>query len=159
MNGGDVRARGRRWAWGIAATYGVFVVLTLTMVALAFTRDVHLVSEDYYEREIEHQKHIERVARTNALPEELRWTFASEAEGYVFRFPATSPEVKIAGRIHFYRPDDATLDRIVGIALDEEGRQRVAASLIAPGRWRVRIEWQSAGLDYYDEFRLLVRNG
>ena len=157
MTRADGHRGGRRWARGIVAAYGVFALLTLTMVALAFSRDVHLVSEDYYEREIEHQRHIERVTRTNALPEGQQWTFTQDAEAYLFRFPTDRVKARIDGRIHFYRPDDAALDHLVDIALDEDGRQRVAASLLEPGRWRVRIEWQCAGLDYYDEFALTVK--
>ena len=157
MTGDDGNMGGRGWARGIIAAYGVFALLTLTMVAFAFSRDVHLVSDDYYEREIEHQRHIERVERTNALPEGQQWTFTQDAEAYLFRFPTGFSKARIDGQIHFYRPDDAALDHRVAIALDDDGRQRVAASLLEPGRWRVRIEWQCAGLDYYDEFALTVK--
>ena len=148
MSAGD---RGRSWAWGIIAGYVVFVALTLTMVGIAFSMRVDMVSDDYYQREMNHQQHIDRVTRTAALPEGVEWTVSHQNGVFVFHLPADHFGHDLAGQIHFYRPDNVDLDRAYDISLDRTGEQHIAADELAPGHWRIRIEWTAQGLDYYSE--------
>jgi hypothetical protein len=147
---------GRLWAWGITGAYLVFAGLTLTMVAIAVMQRTDLVSEDYYQREIDHQQHIDRRARTQALPAGVAWSFSHEGDDLVLRFPqdhfTDSPE----GQVYLYRPDNATLDRDYPIALDAYGQQRIPLAELAFGRWHVRIEWHADGQQYFSERELQV---
>lgn len=147
--------RGRPWVWGIVGGYSLFALLTLGMVAFAMSRSVDLVSEDYYQKGIAQQQHIERVARTTALAPGADWSILHVDGVFLFRLAPAHFDGVPEGRIQFYRPGDSSLDRQFRIALDAAGEQRVAADL-APGRWRVRIEWRADGLDYYSERDLSV---
>lgn len=153
---GSDTGSGRPWAWGIAIAYGVFAVLTLVMVGFAYSMRVDLVSEDYYHREITHQDHIDRVARTQALPEGVEWTITHEGEQLLFHLPVSHFEGSLQGQILLYRPDNSTLDRTYGIDLDGEGLQRIASDDLPAGHWRIRIEWEADGVGYFSERELNV---
>jgi len=147
---------GRSWAWGVTGTYLIFAALTLTMVAIAFTQRTDLVTEDYYQREIDHQQHIERLARTQALPADVAWGFSHEQGHLVLRFPPHHFSDGPQGRVQLYRPDNAALDRDFAISLDASGRQRIAIDELTPGKWYVRIEWHADGEQYYSERELMI---
>ncbi|MBT3343087.1 MAG: hypothetical protein HN712_11175 [Gemmatimonadetes bacterium] len=148
--------RGRSWAWGIIGAYSSFAVLTLVMVGFAFSQRVDLVSDDYYQREIDHQQHIDRVTRTQELPDGVEWTVTHQDGDFLFELPKGHFNGDLQGQIHFYRPDNSTLDRTHGIHLDVQGQQRITAAGLPAGHWRIHIEWQVAGLDYYSERELNI---
>jgi hypothetical protein len=147
---------GRTWAWGVVGACILFISVMLGFVVFSFSQQVDLVSRDYYQREIEHQRQIDRVARTRSLPEDVAWELSQEVDQAVFAFPQDQVEEEVRGRIHLYRPADASLDRKWEIALDRQGRQRVPLASLEPGRWRVKIDWRLGGEEYYSEFALTV---
>jgi hypothetical protein len=147
---------GRAWAWGILTVAVAFSGLTLGFVAFAFSQRVDLVSRDYYRREIEHQRQIERAARAMSLSDRMAWSVRREGTQLVFQFPQSQARETVKGTFHFYRPSDAGLDRELAIALDENGQQRLASDLFEPGRWRVKIDWSLGPEEYYSEISLNV---
>lgn len=126
------------------------------MVGFAFSMRVDLVSEDYYQREIDHQQHIDRVERTLALPAGRQWKVTHLDNTFLFQLAIDHFGDDLQGQIHFYRPDNVTLDRAYDIRLDESGEQRIPAHEIAPGHWRIHIEWTAAGLEYFSERTLSI---
>ncbi len=148
--------RGRSWAWGVIAAYSGFAVLTLVMVGFAFSQRVDLVSDDYYQREMNHQQHIDRVTRTQQLPEGIEWTIAQQEGDFLFTLPHEHFGDDLQGQIHFYRPDNSTLDRSHPIRLDAEGQQRITVAGLPAGHWRIQIQWQADGLGYFSERELSI---
>lgn len=148
---------GRAWAWGIVGACGLFISVMLGFVAFSFfSQGVDLVSRDYYQQEIEHQRQIDRVTRTGNLPEGIAWELTQEGNQAMFSFPQEQVKEPMRGSIHLYRPADASLDQKWEIALDRQGRQRVPLASLAPGRWRVKIDWRLGEEEYYSEFALTV---
>lgn len=152
----DNNTGGRRWAWGITGAYVVFAGMTLTMVGVAFSQRTDLVSPDYYQQEIDYQRHIDRLARTRSLPEGIAWTLAREEGVLVLKFPRGHFDDGPSGIVSLYRAADAALDQHHTIGLDESGRQRIAVAGLATGRWHIRIEWQADGQQYFSEGALTV---
>ncbi|MDP2038234.1 MAG: FixH family protein, partial [Ignavibacteria bacterium] len=58
------------WGFGIAVTYILFVVVTLVMVFIFMNQDVSLETENYYSKGIEYQGQIDKINRTQSLPEQ-----------------------------------------------------------------------------------------
>src|SRR5438045_4118000 len=52
------------WPWAIIAAFCLFISGTVSLVVLACSQKVDLVSADYYEQEIRFQKHLDRVKCT-----------------------------------------------------------------------------------------------
>ena len=147
---------GKAWAWGVIGACAVFICMILAFVFLAFSQRVDLVSKDYYREEIEHQRQIDRVARTGGLPRDVAWDLRQEEGALVCAFPLDRVEGEVAGTLHFYRPSDAELDRKWKIDLDEEGKQRLPLGEFEAGLWRVKIAWNLGSEEYYSEFSLMV---
>ena len=148
--------KGRAWAWGITGLCLLFISTTLGFVAFSFSQRVDLVSPDYYQREIEHQRQIDKAARTATLPEGVGWKLVREGDWIVFSFPREQVKEEVRGVIHLYRPSDARLDREWPIELDPEGRQRLPLAELAAGFWRVKIDWRMGGEEYYSELAIKV---
>lgn len=147
---------GRSWAWGITGTYVAFAGMTLTMVFVAFSQNTDLVSEDYYQREIDHQQHMDRVARTQSLPNGVVWSFGHEEGALILHFPPGHFDDGPTGSVQLYRPDNASLDQTHDIGLDDSGHQRIALAGLVSGRWHILIEWQADGKHYFSERQLQV---
>ncbi|MBT4496965.1 MAG: hypothetical protein HOC74_04550 [Gemmatimonadetes bacterium] len=150
------RNSGRAWAWGIIVACAVFICMMLAFVFFAFSQQVDLVSRDYYQQEIEHQRQIDRVERTGDLPEDVAWDLRQVDDQLVCEFPLDRIEGEVAGTLHFYRPSDARLDRKWKIDLDEQGRQSLQLGEFDVGLWRVKIAWNLGDEEYYSEFTLMI---
>jgi len=134
MNEVPTRNSGRAWAWGIIVACAVFICMMLAFVFFAFSQQVDLVSRDYYQQEIEHQRQIDRVERTGDLPEDVAWDLRQVDDQLVCEFPLDRIEGEVAGTLHFYRPSDARLDRKWKIDLDEQGHIEIS-NQSAPKKW------------------------
>jgi len=55
------------------------------------------------------------------------------------------------GTVTLYRASHAAADRIVPLALDVRGEQRVPVAGLESGRWIVKLAWQVQGRRYYRE--------
>jgi hypothetical protein len=55
------------------------------------------------------------------------------------------------GTVTLYRASDAGADRVVPLSLAPDATQRVPLEGLAPGRWRLQVEWTVRGRPYYYE--------
>jgi len=142
------------WPVGLVVVLGLFAtgVFSFGVFAVRHSRD--LVSADYYDREIRYQEHIDRVARAGAV-----------SSGALVSVDATTRTLSLVlsrgavGQVEFYRPANAQWDRILPLALDREGRQRIDLSGLQAGLWRIRVLWSVGGLDYLREVRFVSLGG
>jgi hypothetical protein len=139
------------WGWKIVLVYAVFVVMTLSMVVYFMGHKVDLVAEDYYKQEIEYQDQIDKIANTQALQTPIALEFSANRQTISLHFPSTQLQSDLVGRIQFYRPSDSSMDRMLDLAIDQEGKQLIGVEGFAGGLWRVKISWTVGGKAYYDE--------
>ena len=139
------------WGKGIAAAYIIFVIVTLIMVFTMMRKDVDLVSTNYYEKEIKYQDQINKVNNTVKLAEGLKYEISDGK--IVFAFPKIGT---VSGEMIFYRPSDSKKDFKVQINPDKDNKQIVDASAFARGYWKVKIEWKSGGVEYYNEEQIII---
>jgi nitrogen fixation protein FixH len=136
------------WGLAVAMFYTAFALSTVGFVAFAMTRDVDLVSEDYYARALAHDRHMQAVANGDAIGTTATVTVAS---GQVrLHLPeAMVPDTR--GTATLYRASDARADRAVALRPSADGAIVIPTTGLAPGRWQLRIQWSSGGRDYYLE--------
>lgn len=139
------------WGTGIAATYIIFVVFTLGMTYAMMTKNVDLVATNYYEKEIKYQQQIDKINNTNGLKDKLKFEY-SEGK-IVLTFPKIGA---IAGEINFYRPSDPKKDFNFKIKTDENYMVTIDCSVLLKGLWKIKIEWNAAGVDYYNEETIII---
>lgn len=139
------------WGWKIVVLYSAFVVMTLSMVVYFMGQKVDLVADDYYKQEIEYQGQIDKISNTKSLIEQLGYEFSSEHRTIKLTFPELHTEDGIKGKIHFYRPSDADVDKKIDVRVNQSGEQVVSIASLDRGLWKIRIAWSSGGMEYFDE--------
>jgi hypothetical protein len=141
------------WGIAVAAAYTLFAGSTLGFVVFAMSRPVELVSADYYERSLAHDARRAALARATALGEAVAVGIDGDALAIAVP-PAHAATAK--GQLTLYRPSDVHADRVVALAIDATGRQRVPLAGLVRGHWLVRLDWTATGAAYSRE-QALVR--
>ena len=70
------------------------------------------------------------------------------------RVTLTFPEdqrATVAGTVTWYRPSDSRADRSVPIALGPDGVEQIPLQGLAPGAWRLRVDWTAGQRPYHYE--------
>ena len=141
------------WVHGIAALYTSFAVMILTFVVIYTQWDLHLVTENYYEEEISYQQMIDKKSNSQMLSGDVHFRWDAATEKVTIDFPDEIADA--AGKVQVYRPSDSGLDVLKEVATNN-GEAVVAPGALKPGLWRVNLEWQAAGVNYFNEGVLIV---
>ena len=144
------------WGAGIALTYAIFAAGTLGFVAFAIGQPVELVSADYYRQSLAVDQKTEAVARADALGDRLAIGVSADGRAVAIAFPQEQGGAA-SGTATFYRPSNASSDRVIAVAVDARGRQTIDVTGLARGRWILKIDWQFQGRRYYREQPLDLR--
>lgn len=142
------------WGVAVAVFYAAFALSTVGFVVYALSRDVELVSDDYYARALAHDGHMQAVANAEALGTALGVTVSVNRLD-VRMPPGMAPRVR--GTATLYRAADARADRAVALAPAADGTQVIPTAGLAPGRWRLQLQWSADGRDYYAERDIRLR--
>ncbi len=139
------------WPLAIAIVYGLFMVYLAGLFAFSRMNKPELVSESYYEDELKYQQQIDRMTRTRTEGATPSLRFREASQTMVLEFPAVFAQNETRGKIVFFRPSDADQDMEVALNLDGQGRQEVDVHSLSRGLWKVKIQWQTSGKEYYHE--------
>ena len=142
------------WGGGIAAVYIIFMIGVLILVFIFMNQEVTLETNDYYFKGVEYQKQIDKIKRTNELPEQL--TIIQNELAINFQFPKIFSSNDIGGTIDFYRPSDDNKDFSIKINTDTSRSQSIAAANLDKGLWKIKVDWLAKGNSYYNEKILMV---
>jgi nitrogen fixation protein FixH len=134
------------WGMAVAVFYTVFALSTVGFVAFAMTRDVELVSDDYYARALAHDGHMRAVSNADALG--ARVAVSVSPGSVMLRVPAEMVP-GIRGTATLYRASDARADRVVRLAPGADGVMQIGTAGLASGRWRLQVQWAADGREYY----------
>lgn len=137
------------WGTGIAITYTIFVLVLVFAVVQSTKVDHSLVTEDYYQKDLEYQTQIDKEVNALNLGEDLQIKYADAQKAVQLQFPAELGVVQ--GKILFFRPSDKTLDFEAPVQADERGQQTISTQTMMPGLWKVQVNWQAGGVAYYKE--------
>jgi len=144
------------WPLGIIVTFALFFAGTVGLVVMACSQKVDLVSTDYYEQELKFQGRIDRVERTRHAATQATVTYDAAARCITVSLPADQAGHEVSGRIELYRPSASGLDRAVKLEPDTKVIQRVDASGLVPGLWKVRVSWTVENQDYFLDQKVVV---
>jgi nitrogen fixation protein FixH len=150
MNTSATKTHSSWWPRLIVAAFLAFALFIGNMVRQAMRTEVDLVSQDYYQKEIAYQKHINQVKATQQLGGQVRITQAAAAGQLSLVFPAGS-QAAVKGQVRFFRPSDARLDFTLPLQLNQDDQQHIRTGALAKGLWRVQVTWQHNGQDYFLE--------
>ncbi len=146
------------WPIAIIAFFAVFIAFIVTYIVFATRQPEDLVRTDYYDDEIRYQDQIDRVDRTRAVRAQASIAYDAARRDVEIKLPPTHVAQQATGEICLYRPSDSRLDREIKLDLAPNGAQRLDASKLQPGLWKVRLYWKVNGSDYYLDQSIVVEN-
>jgi hypothetical protein len=144
------------WPLAIILTFIIFISGTVSLVVLACSQKVDLVSNDYYEQELKFQGQIDRQRRAQELTAPIQVAYNASSRQISLRYPPEQAHRQIAGRIAFYRPSNAGLDHQLDLKPGTDGTQSFDASHLSPGLWRLHISWTDGQREYYSDQKLVI---
>ena len=147
---------GRLWMWGLTASIVVFIAFFVGFAIWTFQDDVELVYDNYYDKDVVFEQQIKRVARTQALPFKPLLNYNQTTQILDLKFPLALGHIPTDGGVLLFRPADLHKDRLFPLALVGDSLQTIALPDMDPGLWRIKLNWTSAGQEYYLEQALMV---
>jgi nitrogen fixation protein FixH len=143
------------WGTWIVVSFILFAAGTFVMVYISMSSNVDLVADDYYEKELKYQDHIDLVKGTNALEQQVG--VEQTASTVTVAFPVIGQRESYSGTIQFFRPSDKRGDIMLPVAVDSAMRQTFPAAMFAKGLWRMKISWSVGSQNYYSELPIVVQ--
>lgn len=136
--------------WGTKLGIGasIYVIGILAFVAFSTTQQINLVSKDYYPKEVEYQKQIDKIKNAKALIEDV--LIIQENGKIQIQFP-TVMHNQVKGEIIFYRPANYQSDIKCDIEIDETGFQELSTNQLLKGMYTIKIDWEHNNKGYYKE--------
>ena len=142
------------WGTGLVIAMAVMIGGMVTLVTIAVRQDYDLVEENYYQKSVDYQQHIEKVKRTDALEQKI--TFSQSNDSLKLTFPNMAAFSDYAGKIHFYSPVAEKRDLTLPVRLNSVFSQSIDLKNLKKGRFEVKIDWTANHTDYYQELEIVV---
>lgn len=142
------------WGNGIFIFIILFILAVIAFYIFINTYDVNLVEDNYYEKEQAYQEKIDKMKNTGSLAEPV--IISTAREEVIISFPKFLLEEHPTGTILFYRPSDPRKDITLPLQLDDSARQRIDTRNMLPGKWTIKLEWNAAGINYYQEEGIFI---
>ena len=144
------------WPVGLVIFFIVFATYIVGYVIFATRQKMDLVREDYYDQEIRFQQQIDRVKRSVPVLADAAIDYDRAGDLVTVSLPSVKFN-DISGSVSFYRPSDAALDSNVELGLDPAGRQSLSVRSLRSGFWKVRVQWKTAGREYFFEKPIVIK--
>ena len=137
------------WGTGIVIALVVMISGMIFLVSIAIRQDYDLVDNDYYQKSVNYQQHIEKVKNTEALAEKIR--FDQSTDTLKITFPDLGNVQEYSGEIHFYSPVEEKRDETIKLKLNGNFVQSIGLKSLKSGRYTIKIDWSAGKTSYYQE--------
>lgn len=142
------------WGWKIVILYGSFVAMMVTLVVLSSQQDIPLVTEDYYEKDLEYETQMKRMTNSKQLKEDVVVKYDAKAQEIKIQFPKEMGEIE--GEILCFRPSQEGIDFTLNLEDLENNSTQFGTSEMLNGRWKIKITWEGDGEIYYKETTVYI---
>lgn len=142
---------------GIVIAIGLFMIFILQYVIrvqVDSRYDNQLVTENYYQQEIEVDSRREREMEALKLEEQVK--INSTTDGILIAFPESFDFKKIHGKIFLYRPSNQQLDFDTLISLSSSNLLIPNTNLV-DGRWDIVVEWSYNDVAYRNVKNITIK--
>ena len=144
------------WGTGIVVGMVLYMGFIITLSTKMIGAKVDLVDNNYYELGIEHEQHIAKVKATQALSQPIDVKVNFSTQQLELTFPKEFGNQSIKGTVILFRPADKNEDVRKPLKLDSKLQQNISLSKLSDGIWKVKLQWNSAGKDYYYEKEIVI---
>jgi len=138
------------WGTGIFITIIVFVSFFISFIIFSFTKDVNLVTKDYFPDEIAYDIKIQKIKNSNALINKIQFTVNNNILKIVFP-DEIKDRNKVSGTVLLYFIKSYRKDKIFNINLNKQKEQYFDLSEFPKGRYTVKIDWNYHNKDFFQE--------
>ena len=107
-------------SWGIIVMLGfsLFAAGIIAMVSVSMTKNIDLVSDNYYEQGIKYQNQIDMKLNSAEFSDKIKTEIKDS--GLLIEYSEDLIKGNFSGEIKFYRSSDAKKDFKVNIETDEK---------------------------------------
>lgn len=136
------------WGTGLVIVMAFFISFILFLVYRMTTDnnlEHDLVTEGYYQKEMELQDNIFAQQNTAAMKKQI--TGIKNDMGYLLQFPEGFEPQKIKGNVFLYRPSNKQLDFELPLELTDPNLL-IPDNRLLDGRWNITIDWEYEGKKY-----------
>lgn len=137
------------WGWKIAILYGGFVTMMMTLVILSAQQDIPLVTEDYYEKDLQYETQMHRMANSKQLEKDVEVVYNAKNKQITVQFPKEMTD--LTGEILCFRPSKEGIDFTLAIDQLNDNSKAFGTSEMIAGQWKIKITWEGDGTIYYKE--------
>lgn len=135
------------WGFGIFAFYTAFVVFILFLVFRSSQEQIDLVTDDYYQKELEYQDVIKKMDNATKLDSGLHYTI--NKMNVDLRFPPSHK--KLNGNINVYRPSNKNFDKSFDIYVNENNEMTISMKDSPLGLYKMKVSWEVDSMGFYVE--------
>lgn len=143
------------WPATIIAYFSIIICGVVALVVHSLKNKVELVRPDYYEQEVKYQDQIERIKRTKPFLAEIAISYKEQHLQVSLPDGHTSSD-DFSGSVWIYRPSNVELDQKLELRSNPTSGPYNVESDLAPGLWRVKVDWQAGGKEYFFEDSFMV---
>ncbi len=136
------------WGTGIAIAIIGFISFIMYFVITMSTDHAYshdLVTDKYYQAELNYQEEINAEKNANALQENI--TIERNQKGIKINLPKDFASQKIEGKVFLYRPSNKQLDFEIPISTSKS-YLLVPEQRLLDGRWNIKILWKHKNINY-----------
>jgi hypothetical protein len=144
------------WGHKITFVIVIFIVAMLSMVFLASMQTNDMLDEQYYEKELQHQRLIDaslKIKQANGNKNVLTLT----ADSVYISVPASLVNDMRKATLEFINWADKKKDVRQTLKLNTVGIQAIAKNHFAKGNYTMRLYWEANGEAYYCEENFLIK--
>lgn len=137
------------WGTGIViAIIGFISFIMYFVISMSTGKSYNhdLVSDKYYQKELEYQQTIDATKNAKALKENI--SIEQSIGGLIVNFPKDFDYTKIKGKVFLYRPSNKQLDFEIPISLSET-YLLVPEKRLLGGRWNITVSWNYNNTTYF----------
>ncbi|QCX53232.1 FixH family protein [Elizabethkingia sp. JS20170427COW] len=139
------------WGHGVVAALACFIgfILFLIFIYSRGYQNAEMVSDNYYEEEINFQKVIDAKNAAQKLKEKPVYT--QDKRGITIQFPKEFNNQNSKFKFYLYRTDDANLDIRKEVSLDQDNSIFIPASagIFKPGSYTLKLNWERGDKEKY----------
>lgn len=141
------------WGFGITLFIILFVGFMLILVFNATKQNHELVTENYYEKELEFKDILVKKKRAlNTFKEQVKIDVKSEELIIIYPIEVTTT---ITGNILFFKPSSKKEDKLFEINT-KDNKQTIPLSSLTKGMYKVKIDWTTNNNEFYNELTVVI---
>lgn len=136
------------WGTGIVIAIIGFMSFIMYFVITMSTDNSYshdLVTEKYYQAELNYQQEINAEKNANNLEETIK--IEKTDKGIKINFPKSLNPKNVEGKVFLYRPSNKQLDFEIPISISDT-YLLVPEQRLIDGRWNMKIHWKYKNTNY-----------